>query len=440
MRTASFSATVGSSKLSVHNSLVSIAFFALCVMVVSAPITQDGMSAGTTSMTEGNPIRQLAYVLILLFTMVGAGIHRDFRGLSALAADIRVVLAYCWLSIVWAIDPSIATRRLALTTIVAFSVAIAVKSLGVTKTIAHVRIVLMVVILASYATVLLFPSIGIHQPEAGRDAALIGDWRGIYPEKNFMGAICAITVIILYFQEIRRLRVLNWIFIIASLIFLIKTGSKTSAALVLLALLMGHAFRANNHRDWPLAFAVAMTGTFCVGVILLWYGELLLEPLDRDDTLTGRSQIWRVLIAYISDHWRFGAGYGSFWYIGSASPVYDYAKGGSWFEIASQGHNGYLDVASQIGLSGLVITLYFLIVRPVAKLLSHSEYNNKTGALYMASFVFLAGHNFTESTLLARDHILQFLIVVVISMMNTVNYECAQHRYDAFTGKARSNC
>lgn len=421
MRTGSLSAVEKNLRSSAHESVVSIAFFALCIMVVTAPITQDGLSGGTASMTEGNQFRQLGYVLILLIILAGTGIHRDFRGLSALPGNVRLILAYCWLSIVWAIDPSIATRRLALTTIVALSVAIAIQSLGVAKSIVHIRIALILALFASYVTVLFFPSVGIHQPEAGRDVALIGDWRGIYPEKNFMGALCAITVLCFYFMEQRHLSFLRWIVIIAAFLFLIKTGSKTSTTLALLALLSGHAFRANNHRDWPLAFAAAMTGVFCFGVILLWYGEWLMEPLDRDDTLTGRSQIWRVLIAYISDHWRLGAGYGSFWYIGGVSPVYDYAKGGSWFEIASQGHNGYLDIASQIGLPGLAIALYFLIVRPVATLLSHPAYNNKTGALFMAIFVFCVGHNFTESTLLSRDHILQFMIIVVICMMNTVD-------------------
>ncbi|WP_457107434.1 O-antigen ligase family protein [Methylobacterium sp. P5_C11] len=401
-----------------HESLLSIAFFALCVMVVSAPITQDGLSGGdASSMAEGNPIRQLGYVFILLVIMFGSNAHRDLRVLSALPTSICVVLAYSWLSIIWAIDPSIATRRLGLTTIVALSTAVAIQSLGVSKTIAHIRIVLLLAVVASYAAVALFPNIGIHQFEAGRDAALIGDWRGIYPEKNFMGAICAITVLIFLFGNGQQNPLLKWIAVVASFVFLVKTGSKTSTALLLLAVLLGHAFRANNHRNWPFALMAALTAAFCLGVGLLWYGEVLMAPLDRDDTLTGRSQIWRVLIAYIADHWFLGAGYGSFWYIGTVSPVYDYAKGGSWFEIASQGHNGYLDIASQIGLPGLAIAVYCLLIRPVARLLSHPGYDDRDGALYLAVLVFCIGHNFTESTFLARDHILHFMIVAVLCMM-----------------------
>ena len=53
-----------------------------------------------------------------------------------------------------------------------------------------------------------------------------------------------------------------------------------------------------------------------------------------------------VLIAYARDHLLFGAGYGSFWGIGDASPMLAY--GDTWLANVYEAHDGYLDLLVNI--------------------------------------------------------------------------------------------
>jgi O-antigen ligase len=88
-------------------------------------------------------------------------------------------------------------------------------------------------------------------------------------------------------------------------------------------------------------------------LLLYSYGDSLSAAFASPDALTGRVQIWPVLIAYSRDHWMQGSGYGSFWNIGGASPAYEYATGR--VSTIASGHNGYLDLLAPIGVPGLLL-------------------------------------------------------------------------------------
>lgn len=85
-------------------------------------------------------------------------------------------------------------------------------------------------------------------------------------------------------------------------------------------------------------------------LLLYSYGDSLSAAFASPDALTGRVQIWPVLIACSRDHWMQGSGYGSVWNIGTASPAYEYATG--WASTIASGHNGYLDVSESVPARG----------------------------------------------------------------------------------------
>lgn len=402
--------------------LVDIAFFLLLLMAVTAPLVTDTAGLSSSSALpgmagEGNLGRQFVYIVIFLAILYGIGAQRDLRILKSIPPALCAVLAVCWLSVAWAIDPVVALRRIALTTVVVISVSLAVKHLGKGKVFFQLHVILLMVCALNYIAVIFVPKIGIHQAEAFRDAALIGNWRGIFPEKNYTGMLCATTIIIVLFSAKYIKHWISSIIVVAVGYFLWNTASKTSIAVVIVAIIAGLMFMLYNQRYRSFLFI----GIALIFIMILIYSTLnwdqIVAPLDQDDTLTGRSQIWRLLISYIDAHWMLGSGYGSFWNIGKDSPLIGQIKPGSWIEEVSSGHNGYLDIAAQIGIPGLVLVVYAMLIRPFVSLLVNPIFNGSSRALYIALMVFYIGHNWTESTILDRDQFLEVLLVATICLI-----------------------
>ncbi|PJN94503.1 hypothetical protein CNY89_14120, partial [Amaricoccus sp. HAR-UPW-R2A-40] len=114
------------------------------------------------------------------------------------------------------------------------------------------------------------------------------------------------------------------------------------------------------------------------------------------------------------DHWPAGAGYGSFWNVGPDSPVFAYARSGAWVTKITSSHNGYLEVAAQIGVPGLVIAVFCLFLHPLGRLLTDPGHKAR-GALLLALLAFCAGQNLTEATMLDRDNFVQFCLMWTIA-------------------------
>lgn len=386
-------------------------FALLIVLVILGPILSEfgGALAG-----DGNPLRQVTYILAFL-VLVAAALHTG-KATAAFttSAPVNLLLLWCWASLTWAIDPGVAARRLILTCVIIFSVFIAVECLGRERARGYVITLFLLTFTLNLAVVLAAPGIGIHQFEPGGDPGLIGDWRGIFPEKNLTGAVTAVTALMIFFARRPKAGLVRALLLAALVAFLVKTGSKTSMGIGLVALAAGLVHRRYDPRYWP--WAMILLALLALGALLLIVANLdrILALLDDRDSFTGRTQIWSSLLDYVADHWMFGAGYGSFWNIGPASPIFSYARPGSWLTTITSGHNGYLDLTTQIGVPGLVLTIFALFLHPLGRLLTEGR-GADDGPMLLAILVFCTGQNLTESTVLDRDHVIQFCLIWTIA-------------------------
>ena len=384
-------------------SLVFVAIVLLCY-TWDAPgivIYGDIGLSNTMVTSSGDTARQVCFILLFLaIVLVGVRAH----GLGFLASLPKLfwpMLGWLWLSLTWAIDPSIAFRRLTFTTIIILSLAYAIHLLSYRQVIHLLLTTLVTILLADWLAVSIFP-LAVHQ--AGElDPSLAGNWRGIHNHKNEAGAFCAITLILVLHEAHRvRSKLTGPALFILTLVFLYETRSKTSGGFVFAAILIGvaaHVSYNNPGLRRVAAFLATGLALFALAIVDNPFSPLA-QLFDDPAALTGRVQIWPVLMNYALDHFWLGAGYGSFWAIGDMSPIYNYASG--WVTTVDHSHNGYIQVLIQTGVVGLAIMLGTLIAHPFRQLFLRRLDRETSRFLICSILAFGCLHDLLETSILER--------------------------------------
>ncbi|SDA36967.1 O-antigen ligase [Sphingomonas sp. NFR15] len=401
---------------------------AMAAMALLLTLTLLGPAMTTLGDAEsgaGNVVRQLGYAVVFGLALIAMRPLKHPERLAVVPWFFWVALAWCWLSLAWALDPSVAIRRLVLTTIVIWSVFAAVKQLGIERTLLFVRIALVAILVVNYSVVLALPKFGLHNLDS-EDPLLVGKWRGLMGDKNQAGLICAITIIFFSFDRRGLPYALLAGIILFSVIFLWFSASKTSLGLVFVAIAVSVGYirlrpLMKVHRQMsPVRRNMILAGVAVAFVPLIHFGvqsDLFLNYIADSSGLTGRTEIWRAMMRYYLENPVFSAGYGSFWNIGNASPIFRYGEG--WVQTVSEGHNGYLDLLITIGLPGLVLVIVATLIIPAYRLITTSHLSNATCALVVSLLFFCFSHNFTESSLFDRDTIGEVFLLLALAMLWT---------------------
>ncbi|EIZ79020.1 exopolysaccharide production protein [Novosphingobium sp. Rr 2-17] len=386
------------------------------VLVLIGPILtfNEGTSGAAQFTGEGSVQRQIGYLVALGLVIYGA--LRAGRGYKALFVPwpIALALAWCWLSLIWAIDPGVAVRRLTLTTLVVWSTFILIQGASYKQALMLLRVAMLAALIGNYLTVLLDPPVGIHlMLDSQVPTSIVGNWRGFMVHKNFAGAATAICILLFVFDASSIKPWIRASVFAAALFFLYKTQSKTSAGMVVAAMLIGWVYLAF---DTSLRrFAVPLLMVIAAVLLLLdsAYQDFAVRNFLNSQAFTGRGYIWSAMLRFASANLVTGAGFGSFWNIGSASPIYDYGQG--FVREVTVGHNGYLDLLVTIGLPGLLLVVFAAIIWPTWKLLT-GKILPERGALSVALLVFCVGHNMTESSLFERDSLIGVILMAAIAI------------------------
>jgi len=380
---------------------------------------------GDNESGSGNVLRQIGYVLVFALAVVAMRPLKHPERLAVVPWSFWLALAWCWLSLAWAIEPGVAVRRLVLTTIIIWSAFAIVRQMGIERTLLFVRGALAAMLIINFVTVLAFPDIGLHNAN-GDEAMLGGQWRGFMGHKNQAGLLCALTIVFFSFDRRKLPYALLAVVILLSTVFLWFSESKTSLGLVFVAVALGFGvarLKAKHVNRVAMSMTARNLIIAAIGLLLLplihfgvqsdWFLNYLADPSG----LTGRTQIWAPMVRYYLSNPVFSAGYGSFWNIGNTSPMLTLGKG--WVLDVAQGHNGYLDLLVTVGLPGLVLVLMAAFVFPAQRLFATTRLTEGTGALVAAVLVFCLAHNFTESTLFDRDTLGQVFLLLALGMLWT---------------------
>lgn len=390
--------------------LVFTGFILLLVLVVFGPL----MSNNNQLNGEGNPYRQAGYLVAALLVLAGLRPWARFRSVLTIPTPMALTLLICLVSLTWSLAPGIGLRRLALTAVVMWVICSAIDRLSYRQMLSVIRIALALTLIANYLTVFAAPDIGIHSIGDRVEEGLIGDWRGLVAHKNFAGAICAITVLFFLFDARGVPRLVRFPVIAGALVFLLMSQSKTSVGMLFGGVAVGYLFSFADFRYRIFSVLIATVGTVGLMAYLSIYRYAFAQLITDPETFTGRLVIWVHLGAYIKDHFWLGTGYGSFWNIGPDSPIYHYAN--DWVTDLTAGHNGYLDLAAQVGVPLAVVIVVLMLLWPFVRLLAAPRSAGQTGALLVGLMLFGIGHNMTETSLLERDTMMQVAIVIAVAL------------------------
>jgi O-antigen ligase len=125
-------------------------------------------------------------------------------------------------------------------------------------------------------------------------------------------------------------------------------------------------------------------------VLFLGIGSSALQEMGRDASLTGRTEVWEVVLPFAVNPW-VGAGFENFW-IGERLQAIVRALGAG----LNQAHNGYIEIYLNIGWVGLFL-LVSLILCGYRNIMSSLRANPEMSGLKLAFFFICLVYNFTEA-------------------------------------------
>lgn len=274
-----------------------------------------------------------------------------------------------------------------------------------------------------------------------------GGWSGIFNYKNSMAAYMTVGSIIFLLVALNYHQKQRWIGYLGfslTTVLILLSQSKTGYAIccILLCMLPVQKFVKQEYRLRVIIFV------FCFflmgGIIALLSINLetaVVDILGKDLEFNGRLPIWTLLLEKIFERPLLGYGYVGFW----TSDESFYVLRNTWANgVVDSGtrfnsHNGYIEIALQLGLVGL--SLYILIfittfLRAVKLLFLSKDSEYFWMVLTLASIFF---YNFADP-IGALNNSTMWIIFVSIAFTTVIQIErIKEFRYGASRASLRND-
>lgn len=396
-----------------------IAALLLTIVLVSfRPFQPDG--SGTSGSDIVNQIGFGALGAISAFCLLTLADPRTVR--SLLSPSWLVMLVFFGLSVGRAIDPASALRAASFTLIGIMTMATVLALPRDAEAFSKVLVFTAAVVIGlSYVGLVVFPNEAMHTVNSSEpDQA--GLWRGVFTHKNIAGPVMACFSFAGLYLFRRGRRWAGTAIFIAAMIFILNTGSKTTAALVPLSILIVMLPGLVGMRlGTPVLFGLAIVTT-AIGTL----GIVFLPPLSHlaaayfpDLTYTGRTTIWEFAGEMLAQRPWTGYGYDSFW----GSPMLlnqDQPFDRAWdVRNIVHGHDGYLDIAVIMGIPALCVAAYTFVYAPMRDYMRIPlrKENIWLGDFFMMVVLFTALNAFMESFFFRRaDPVWMFFVLAAFGL------------------------
>jgi len=232
-------------------------------------------------------------------------------------------------------------------------------------------------------------------------------WVGMAMHKNSLGRLCMVSAFFITWALIRRINVPKIqrikyhtaaeLGVLALSLYMLKGAPNAYSTTSIVALFVGVGLlaalfwmrkKAIQPSPWVLGAAAAMVIAYGTLTPLLGGATLghMAGAMGRDDTLTGRTDIWAAVMPTVLSNPLIGVGFGGYWTSATIDAVGE-----------NECHNGFLEVLLELGLIGLVlISAYVISCSRKATALLQQDFD--WGCLWTCYIFMSLVHNVGESS------------------------------------------
>jgi exopolysaccharide production protein ExoQ len=272
--------------------------------------------------------------------------------------------------------------------------------------------IVFVIVLPKYGTMG-----GIHQ----------GKWRGVFLHKNGLGSVMmysSMVFLILSYQSKKYKLLLYTGLSVSILLMLISSSSSATINLIILmfACFIFQIVRLPYLVMMPISIMVMIAGGLLY-FVLMDNASYIFESIGKDSTLTGRTQLWPLVIDMIWKHPWIGYGYGGFWKGLDGESAY-VLRGAGW--LFNHPHNGYLALWLDLGFLGMGLFL-IAYLRSFSQALYWVRISKIALDIFpLISIIYVAIASLTESSLL-QSNSLAWILYISSSIYVSEKLDCIQH-------------
>ena len=368
---------------------------------VSVPLLLTGGSLDATIVTQTpNPFNTIAVsasgAAILFF---GFSSWRSMYGVVRGNTAQLILTLFVVASMIWSIHSGLTLRRGSNYVLTMFFAIYLASRFTLDQA---MRILSASIALSGFGSILFvaaFPNYGI-----AHEVNTVAAWRGVFAQKNPFGLTMSVGVFVECYLLASQLRRWN-LFLLAVFLALIYYAHDATAFMCSILYIFGAYNYTLFARSRPLAFLsiIALGLTGIAAVVALWISPSLdLSFLNRDTTLTGRTNLWPMVLDLIRHRPVLGWGYAATWQQTDAGPAM-IAKVLNWAPAHS--HNEWLEVTLQLGLTGAALLLAVILVT-ISRGLQCFGINRTKLGFFVLLFVFgTAIHGVTEVVLVQSQSI-----------------------------------
>ena len=382
--------------------------------VIIAMLTGALIGPVFAPLQEETPVLRLVWLPAYAAIAVLA-LYRMDRVWRAWPAAILVgaIVGLCFASKYWSIDYHTTDRRviaLAISGVFALYLGAAFRGPHLPRLLMYTTLVMAA---GSLVMIFAFPAIGVHQLENA------GLWRGLWYEKNQMGAVMVIgataSAACLASPDPRKLLPLAALILSSALV--LATQSKTSLLCLVVGVGLVGGFWAMRKGGPAFAvFAVWMAVVLSGLGLWIWdtHSVEVLEALGKDPSLTGRTDIWASLMRRVAERPMTGYGYGAFWGRIGESPPADWVRQETGWLVPSA-HNGWIDLLVQLGWPGAVAVGAVMAISAILIVARLNGLGAREGYWSIAYLTVFTALSLSESVLLTHANLPWILMLAIMA-------------------------
>lgn len=375
--------------------------------------SEPGLETAPINYLEGSPLdRTVYFLLIVAGLLVLFGRRERLAGIVWQNKWLFLFYLYLFLSITWSDYSYVSFKRL----IKDFgNVIMALVVLSEIHPYQAVRSVLLrsayLLIPLSVVTIKYFPDVGRYYDRWAHTAY----FSGVAGDKNLLGMALFVCGLFLFNEfldsrkgpDAERLRAGIPLMVLIMMAFwlLMKAYSVTAIVCTILGAVILYVLKRGGRQRLVISISIAaVLGLFTFSV--LDFGALLGGLLGRDVTLTGRTEIWRILLDEKINP-LLGTGFYSFWLgsrIDKLSEQYHFTL--------NEAHNGYLETYLNSGIVGLALLVLVLAFSLRARW-RELGIGTPAAPFYVSFLIATVLYNISEATF-NRLSIIWFTFMIVI--------------------------